>query len=162
MSDYLITHIITIAKDHGISQKVLAQRAGVSEETLSRAKKRGSTRLDIVEALARAAGAHLEVLPQGFQRSLSAHSTLGATFQQKHRTLAWSNPNASPKLLLRRALVMPEFQTLLDAAIEFGVNTLTSEWEMLKASGEPDVSRAQPITERLLRNISDGYRQATA
>lgn len=160
-TESLIGKIIAVARTQGVTQKALAQRAGVPEETLSRAKKRGSARLDFVEALARAAGFDLGVIPRSGHHVLP-RPTPTVSFQEKHRVLAWSNPTATPVMLLRRALVAPEFQTLLDAALEFGVDAVTSEWAALKTSGDPEVTRAQPITDRLLRNITHGYHQATS
>lgn len=158
----LISQILAVARSRGINQKALAERIGVREETLSRMKKRGSARLSFVETLAKAAGVSLGLLTTGRHPALSRPSSSSTSFQEKHHTLAWSNPKASRTLLLRRALVMPEFQTLLDASIEFGVGAVAAEWESLKESGDPEVIRAQPITERLLRNIAHGYHQATA
>lgn len=158
----LISQILAVARSRGINQKALAERIGVREETLSRMKKRGSARLSFVETLAEAAGVSLGLLTPGGHPALSRPSSSSTSFQEKHRTLAWSNPKASRTLLLRRALVMPEFQTLLDASLEFGVGAVAAEWESLKTSGDPEVIRAQPITERLLRNIAHGYHQATA
>lgn len=161
-TESLIGQILAVARSRGISQKVLAERIDVREETLSRMKKRGSARLSFVEALAKAAGVSLGLLTPGGHPAVSRPSSSAASFQEKHRTLAWSNPKASRTLLLRRALVMPEFQTLLDASLEFGVDAVAAEWASLKASGDPEVIRAQPITERLLQNITLGYQQATA
>ena len=156
--DTLIDQIISAAHVRGLNQTALAARAGVPKETLSRAKKRGSAGLDIVRALARAAGVDLGIVPA----APSSRSAPAATFRERHRLLAWSNPGASPAVLLRRALVAPEFGTLLDAALEFGVDEVIREWERLKSSGDPEAKRAAPITDRILRNIRHGYQQAAA
>ncbi len=160
----LIDQIISAAHDRGLDQTALAARAGVPKETLSRAKKRGSAGLDIVQALARAAGVNLGIVPAApsFRSAPSSRSAPAATFRERHRVLAWSNPGASPAVLLRRALVAPEFSTLLDAALEFGVDEVNQEWERLKSSGDPEAKRAAPITDRILRNIRHGYQQAAA
>lgn len=154
----LIDQIISAAHARGVNQTTLAARAGVPKETLSRAKKRGSAGLDIVQALARAAGVNVGIVPA----VPSARSAPPVTFRERHRLLAWSNPGASPTVLLRRALVAPEFSTLLDAALEFGVDEVVQEWESLKSSGDPEAKRAAPITDRILRNIRHGYQQAAA
>ena len=154
----LIDQIISAARARGVNQTTLAARAGVPKETLSRAKKRGSAGLDIVQALARAAGVNVGIVPA----APSPRSAPPVTFRERHHLLAWSNPGASPTVLLRRALVAPEFSTLLDAALEFGVDEVVQEWESLKSSGDPEAKRAAPITDRILRNIRHGYQQAAA
>lgn len=159
-NDTLISQIIRIAHDRGVNQKTLALRAGVPEETLSRAKKRGSARLGVVEALARAAGVKVGVV-SGTATPLAPTQLTDKSFRSQHHWLAWSNPNASNDILLRRALVNPEFRTLLAAALEFGVDMVVREWQSLKAEGEAEVLRAMPVTERILRNICNGYQQAT-
>jgi hypothetical protein len=51
---------------------------------------------------------------------------------------------------------------LLDAAMEFGPQTLQREWDGLLASEDPEALRARPATEQLLRNIQDGFVLAAA
>jgi transcriptional regulator with XRE-family HTH domain len=155
----LIGQIISAAHARGINQKDLAARAGVPQETLSRAKKRGSARLDVVEALAHAANVRIGLV-SGTQTPLRLPRPPDTSFRERHHWLAWTNPNASNDILLRRALVNPEFRTLLDAATEFGVEKITREWEILKAEGDDETLRATPVTDRILRNISNGYQQA--
>jgi len=52
----LVEAIIGLAKERGIDQLTLAQRAGISAESLSRLKKSGGCRLSTALDLARAAG----------------------------------------------------------------------------------------------------------
>ena len=52
----LIVAIMRLAKERGIDQLTLAQRAGISAESLSRMKKAGGCRLSTALDLARAAG----------------------------------------------------------------------------------------------------------
>lgn len=155
----LISQIISAAQARGINQKALAARAGVPEETLSRAKRRGSARLDIVEALARAANVSIGLV-SGAQPRCPPAKLPKTSFRDQYHWLAWANPNASDEILLRQALVKPEFRTLLDAAIEYGVSKITSEWELLKTEGDVETLRAMPVTDRILRNICNGYQQA--
>lgn len=155
----LIAQIVEAAHARGLTQKVLAARADITEEALSRMKKRGSGNLNLVAKLAREAGARLELVdssvpPRRIQRPRS--------FRDKYAVeLAWSNKDASNDVLMRRALVQPRFQLLLDAAIEFGVDKLSAEWECLKDEDSSEVTRVRATTERILRHIHDGYRQAT-
>lgn len=157
----LINQIIRTAQAHGINQKDLAARARIPEATLSRAKKRGSARWDVVEALATAANVTVGLV-SGTRALRPPPLPATASFRDRYHWLAWANPNAPDEILLRRALVNPEFKTLLDAGLEFGVSKLVSEWDQLKAEGDEETLRVQPVTDRLLRNICDGYRQATA
>lgn len=154
----LITQIVETAHAQGISQKALALRAGIPEETISRAKKRGSARLNVVELLARAAGTAIGLVGRAPYRG----SRAGGDFRNKYGVaLAWSNASASNAILVRRALVKPRFQMLLDAALEFGLDKLSAEWERLKAEGSSDALKASPVTERILGHIHRGYQQAT-
>jgi len=52
----LIEAIVSLAKERGLDQLTLAQRAGISPESLSRLKKGGGCRLSTALDLARAAG----------------------------------------------------------------------------------------------------------
>ena len=83
------------------------------------------------------------------------------TFREKYGVaLAWSNSQASNDVLIRRALVAPRFQVLLDAALEFGIDKLSAEWALLREEGSSETLRAAPVTERILRHIREGYKQA--
>lgn len=79
--------------------------------------------------------------------------------------LAWSNPDASDSTRIRAALTRPRFLRLLDIAEVFGVERVRREWEALEALMEdPDseVERASQPVERILHNIEEGFRRATA
>jgi len=58
----IINEIIEIAKKQNISQGELAARAGIRQETLSRAKKRSSLRFKTVEQLAKIVGLKLKLI----------------------------------------------------------------------------------------------------
>lgn len=159
----LIEQIIETADTLGMTQKVLAARAGVPEETLSRGKKRGSMRLDSVERLARAAGVEIGLVRPATASALRRTTAARLPFREKYGVaLAWSNADASDELLVRRALVQPRFQVLLDAAVAFGVDVLAAQWDRLQAEGSPEAVKVRPTTERILGHIRDGYRQVTA
>ncbi len=55
----LLTQILDKAKRKGLKQKELAERAGLSAESLSRAKKAGDMHLSSLERLARIVGLKL-------------------------------------------------------------------------------------------------------
>ena len=57
----IINEIIKIAKKQNISQGELAARAGIRQETLSRAKKHSSLRFKTVEQLAKIVGLKLKL-----------------------------------------------------------------------------------------------------
>ena len=59
----LISTIIDAARQHDISQGELAARAGIRQETLSRAKKNPTLSLKTFQALARAAGLRIQLVP---------------------------------------------------------------------------------------------------
>jgi hypothetical protein len=164
MSATLISQIVDAAHARGLNQKALAERAGIPKESLSRAKKRGTAKLGMVEDLAKAAGVTLGIIQTGrpAKQIKPIKPTEPQSFQTKYSALAWSNPNASESLLIRRALLKPEFRVLLDAALEFGVTRLNNEWSQVMAETSPEALRARPVTERILGHIHDGYRQATA
>ncbi|NDP59683.1 MAG: hypothetical protein GZ090_10030 [Oxalobacteraceae bacterium] len=83
-------------------------------------------------------------------------------FRTRHRSLVWSNPNASDTIFIRHALLQPRFTVLLDAAVAFGMDVLYAEWNSLLADDGEEVRRATPVTQRMLNNIQNGYEQATA
>ena len=154
----LISQILAAAQAAGLSQKVLADRSGIQEETISRIKKRGSGNFGLIVKLAQAAGAPLCLASE----STPAPAIPAKTFRDKYGVmLAWSNKNASDNVLIRRALVKPGFRLLLDAAVEFGVDRLVGEWARLKTEATEEAAKAAPVTERILRHIENGYQQAT-
>ena len=164
MSTAILQEVFAAAAARGLTQKQLAASAGIREETLSRLKKHGSPRLSVVEDLARAAGVELVVRSRsgGAAPAVSPPPSEAPRFRERYRTLLWSNPKAPDEVLLRRALVRPTFRMLLDAAVEFGPETLRREWEGLLACEDPEVRRVRPATEQLLRNIRDGFALAAA
>lgn len=155
----LIAQILTAAQAAGLSQKTLADRSGITEETLSRMKKRGSGNFSLVVKLAQAAGTPLCLANAPMPAAAAAQ---GRSFRDKYGvSLAWSNKHASDEVLIRRALVKPGFRLLLDAAVDFGIDRLATAWAQLKQEGADEVGKAAPVTERILRHIEYGYQQAT-
>lgn len=155
----LIAQILAAAQAAGLTQKELAARSGIQEETISRMKQRGSGNFKLVVKLAEAAG-----VPLCLTNTTASKPAVQAarSFRDKYAVpLAWSNKNTSDDVLMRRALVKPGFRLLLDAAIEFGVERLATTWAELKQEGASDTMAATQMTERILGHISHGYRQAT-
>lgn len=58
----LIQEVIDAARAHGISQGELARRAGIRQETLSRAKKNPGISLKTFEQLAHIAGLRIQLI----------------------------------------------------------------------------------------------------
>ncbi len=59
----IINEIIGIAKSQHISQGELATRAGIRQETLSRARKNSTLRFKTVQQLAQIVGLRLKLIP---------------------------------------------------------------------------------------------------
>jgi transcriptional regulator with XRE-family HTH domain len=59
----IINEIIVIAKKQNISQGELAARAGIRQETLSRARKNSTLRFSTVQQLAQIVGLQLKLTP---------------------------------------------------------------------------------------------------
>lgn len=164
----LIADILREAARKNLSQKALAARADLSEEALSRMKKRGSARLSAVLKLARAAGVRIAIVSESSRsagpETVPEESTKPEPpkrFRDRHHELVWSNRSADDAVFIQRALLDPRFTTLLDAAQEFGIARLEQEWDKLVALPSKEVQRAQPTTSRILRNIRHGFDQAS-
>lgn len=59
----IINEIIVLAKKQNISQGELATRAGIRQETLSRARKNSTLRFNTVQQLAQIVGLQLKLIP---------------------------------------------------------------------------------------------------
>ncbi len=59
----IINEIIALAKNQGLSQGELATRAGIRQETLSRARKNSTLRFKTVQQLAQIVGLQLKLIP---------------------------------------------------------------------------------------------------
>ena len=59
----IINEIIEMAKSQNISQGELATRAGIRQETLSRARKNSTLRFKTVQQLAQIVGLQLKLIP---------------------------------------------------------------------------------------------------
>lgn len=152
----LLDQIFAFAKAQGITQKELAGKAGIPQESLSRLKGRNSVKAKTLELLADAIGLELVLLPK------SKPAAAKVTFREKYKYLAWSDSQASTEVLLRQALIQPDFSILLDAAVEFGLPELMKQWAELLAKPDPATLRAEPITSRMLSHIAEGFRDADA
>lgn len=147
----LLTTILETGRAQGLSQKVVATRAGVPEETLSRMKGRQSIKTDVLQKLADVVGMQLSLTPSS--PKIVKSPSPRQPFVQKYKTLVWSNPEAPVDVFIRKALLRPDFSVLLDAADEFGVSKLQTEWRMLLEEGSVEAQRAAQTTTRMLTHM---------
>lgn len=147
--DYLKT-ILESARAQGFSQKVLASRAGVPEETLSRFKNRSGIKTDTLEKLAAVVSLKVGLVPAQIS---SSGSPARRPFVEKYKSLVWSNPEARAEIFIRKALLRPDYSMLLDAAEEFGVPKLVEQWRVLESEVTPETTRAAPVTKRMLTHL---------
>ncbi len=75
----LISFIIESARKLNISQGELARRAGIRQETLSRAKRNPAISLKTFQALARAAGLRIQLVPDNYVAEQVAKGSLFPT-----------------------------------------------------------------------------------
>ena len=78
-------------------------------------------------------------------------------FWKRHPGLVWSNPEAPDSAYIRAALLRPRFGRLLDIALEFGVEQLRREWQVLLADPLVEAERARPAVERIISHIEQGF-----
>jgi hypothetical protein len=83
-------------------------------------------------------------------------------FWAKYPGLVWSNPEADDAIYIRAALLRPRFTRLLPIAVEFGLERVKYEWDVLIEEGTPAAVRARPIVERILGNIEKGFAIASS
>ena len=80
----LLETVIAAAKANGISQGELAARAGIRQETLSRAKKNPVISLKTFLALAQVAGLRVQLVPD---HPVAEQVTSGTLFPEPDKTL---------------------------------------------------------------------------
>ena len=91
-----------------------------------------------------------------------AGSTPGKTFWARYPGLVWSNPDAEDSAYICAELLAPHFSTILAIAIEFGLDRLRKEWQQMLENGEArKLQRTKPLVERILKNIEEGFRDAS-
>jgi transcriptional regulator with XRE-family HTH domain len=148
----LLQQVLQVAEANGLDQARLAERAGLSPETISRAKKRSDMDIGTLEALATVVGLELVLQPRP-----AAVSPLA----QPRFALAWSNPEADEGVLVRKALLEARFEALADAALTLGLPRLHAELTALQQRGAIDETRHAGLL-RLLANIRKGLDGADA
>lgn len=158
----LLEPILNAARQQGMDQSGLAKAAGLSPESISRAKRRPSMDLSTLVSLADAAGMTISVEPKGTtapttpaQPKLLADPSWG---------LAWSNPDGiSDAALIRAALHRGNFTVVLEACATYGVERVAAEWRDLSTRPGAGLGPHQVAqVERVLRNIRQGQLHAAA
>jgi hypothetical protein len=71
--------------------------------------------------------------------------------------LAWSNPNVSPEVLVRSALLTGSYMTVLEAVVEEGMELVRVQWSVLVRSDNGVSKRLRVNVERMLDNIQKGF-----
>lgn len=166
ISQALLDTVLRTAQDHGLDQSQLARRAGLRAETLSRAKRRGTIDLSSLQALAEAVDLRLALIPNAGKPSAPADIGAPLTLREPPPRsplaapqwgLAWSNPEVSDEVLIRKALSHGNFDLILEAVAAHGLEPVRRQWAQV-ARTLP--LRARKEVERKLRNIEKGMAHA--
>jgi hypothetical protein len=89
-------------------------------------------------------------------------AALHCEFWRRHPGLVWSNAEADDAVRIRAALLRPQFDRLLDIALEFGLDRVEKEWFTLSAQSSSETARARNSVERILANIQKGFCRAAS
>lgn len=145
----LVNFLFDYAKEKNISQKALSAISGVSEEGLSRIKKRGA-KLETVEAIAKALGCKVQV-----QREPSIPMLEG-------NLAGWSAPSSRNSIdMLPARLSNASFKDLTELVLLHGPEAVETSLEDIRS--EIRASRFS-LQKEMLGNIKAAYaaRHATA
>lgn len=156
----LLEPILTAARQRGLDQSGLARAAGLSPESISRAKRRPSMDLATLASLADAAGMTIRVEPK--RTAAATKLAPPKPLADPSWGLAWSNPDGiSDAALIRAALHRGNFTVVLEACATYGVEHVTAEWRDLVTRSEAGLGTHQAAqVERILRNIREGHSHA--
>lgn len=173
----LLQPILQAARQQGLDQAALARAAGLSPESISRAKRRASMDLATLGSLAEVAGLEIRVEPR---RPATAAVPIPSVRPPSPSTpaskatrrgladpawgLAWSNPDGiSDSALIRAALRRGNFAVVLEACALHGIDRVSAEWREMTRSASPEPGAAQvDQVERVLRNIRQGQQPHAA
>jgi hypothetical protein len=85
-------------------------------------------------------------------------STRRADFWVKFPGLVWSNSKASDSVMIMAALQRPRFHQLLEICLEFGIDRVMKEWNLLHEEiGNPLLAS---MVLGMLENIKKGFERA--
>jgi transcriptional regulator with XRE-family HTH domain len=161
------------AKKLGLDQRQLAARAGLSPETLSRAKKRGTMDSSSLERILGCVGFELALTPSGHPHEAQGAKDAGAdhtglisgiptALRDPAWGLAWSNPDVQDEVLVRKALLTGGFTVILQSTLDFGLPNVMAQWEILRNSAEAPGPKTQELVCEILGNIEQGFSHAAA
>ena len=158
----ILGEILRAARGKGLDQGGLARAEGVAAETISRAKRRGNIELRTLTALAAAAAVELRVEP------VAAHPSPGGSGERARSSLAdprwgiaWSNQNMDARALITNALLNGSYSTILEAAVQYGIDLVRRQWDQVKDGRSVRVSKhARTSVDRILNNIAKGFARA--
>jgi DNA-binding phage protein len=155
----LLQQVLAAAEARGMGQARLAEQSGLKAETISRAKKRDDIELGTLSRLAAAVGLQVVLQPATTAPAAARKvRTRPAALSDPRFGLAWSNPQADERVLLRNALVHGRFNAILESAARDGLPFVRAELESLRRSGTLAEAAALQA-ERMLASIERGFAQ---
>lgn len=155
----LLSDIIQTARKVGLDQNALAKAAGVTPETISRAKKRSTIDLVTLDALARASGLQVNLTPLDPPTPGARNSPLA----DPRWALAWSNPDASAEALVSKALLKGAFTAILEAVLAHGMPFVRDQWgKVCACRDDAPGQRIQDHVNTMLGNIEKGLSRVAA
>ena len=133
-----------------LTQAIAARKSGLSLSMLRRAESHGTIPLPQLLRLAQTIGYEIHLK----EKSIPSPSDRGdGNLPARHPGLVWSNSKAPKEIYLRKALLNPRFGQLLKLAEEFGIESLTREWSLLRDQVPDEAGRVAAEVERILRNM---------
>jgi transcriptional regulator with XRE-family HTH domain len=157
----ILGEILRVARGNGLDQAGLARAAGVAPETISRAKKRGNIELRTLTALAAAATVELRVEPVAVQPSPNGDGKRRSSLADPRWGIAWSNQNMDAPALITNALLKGSYGTILEAAVQYGIDLVRRQWDEVKdARSARESKHARTSVDRILNNIEKGFARA--
>lgn len=113
-----------------------------------------------IEDLARLSGLPLKDLVY-LEKALAERPKTPQQFRKEHQVrLAWSNPNVSDEVLIRKALLSGYFTIILDAVRSFGLDQVKNLWILMQDEEEKIDTRILKMTSVSIKDIEYGYRES--
>lgn len=74
--------------------------------------------------------------------------------------LVWSNQDVSDDVLIRKALVTGRFSLILQACLDYGIERVREQWDVVLQDPELTSPMIRSLTGDILDNIATGFSQA--
>jgi hypothetical protein len=78
--------------------------------------------------------------------------------------LCWSNSGISDEVLVRKALISGGFTLILQACLEFGLDYVKTQWDIVSQQAPEDSElksiRTRSLVNDILGNITEGFSKA--